>query len=166
MNFTPGPPLQSRTRETAIRRDAQGNWFNGSDPIDHPKLAASFDQWLELAEDGRFCLKNEINWAYVAIEGPAYFVRAAHVHPEGVTLTLHDGRWERLDPSTLRQDASGVLYCQVRNGTMTARFDKHATVALHSAVGEDPEGVYLRLAGEQIRPPVVSSPLVFEKALR
>ena len=31
----PAQFLQGRTRETEIRRDARGRWFNGEDRIDH-----------------------------------------------------------------------------------------------------------------------------------
>src|SRR5688572_9125041 len=105
------------TRETTIRRDALGRWFHDGQPLEHAGLTRAFDGWIEIADDGRFCLKNEINWAYITLEGPPLFVRSALVAPSGeVSLRLSDGRQERLDPATLREGPDGALYAQVRGG--------------------------------------------------
>ena len=155
----PSDFLQGRTRETQISRDAAGRWWNAGDPIEHPGLVRAFDGWVDRAEDGRFCLSNDINWAYVAIEGPAYFVRAVDVGAEGVLLFLSGDRSEMLDPATLRQDAQGALYCDVREGRCPARFDNHAANQLAELVGEDGAGVYIDIGGRRLRPPVVDDPL-------
>lgn len=135
-----------RSRETAIRRDAQGNWWNGPDPITHPNLTRSFDGWIARAEDGRLCLSNAINWAYVTIEGPPYFVRAvtlARDSIDAVTLHLSGDVEEKLDPSTLLEAEDGSLTCVVRSN-LWARFSAHAAVQLAPVVVEDGQGVGLR----------------------
>jgi hypothetical protein len=153
----PLPPGLSR--ETRIRRDALGRWWNGEDPIDHPGLTRAFDAWLDRAPDGRYCLRNDINWAYVELEGAPLFVRAVRLAGDGVVLSLSDGREERLDPTTLRQDRDGVLHCDARGGAFAARFDRHAQAALEPLLAEDEEGPYLTLGGARVRPPVVGDPL-------
>lgn len=155
----PGQLLQGRTRETRIRRDARGRWWNGEDRIDHPNLVRSFDAWIDLADDGRFCLRNDINWAYVEIEGPPVFVRAVEIDGDAVHLELSDGRRERLDPATLREGEDGGLYCAVRGGRLAARFDRGAASALEDRLGEDERGVYMLVDGERVRPPTVGDPL-------
>lgn len=158
----PASFLQGRSRETTIRRDAQGRWFHDGDPLEHPNLIRSFDRWLERAEDGRYCLKNDINWAYVTIEGPPLFVRSIRLDAgEGgdAWLVLSNDREERLDPDTLRLGADDALYCDVAGGTMVARFDRHAQAQLDRVLGEDGEGVYLALGGRHVRPPLASDPL-------
>jgi len=146
------------TRETKIRRDARGKWFDGDVPLEHPGLVKSFDGWLDRAPDGRLCLSNDINWAYVEVEGPPYRVRAVEVG-EAIRLRLSGGREETLDPKTLRQDAQGALWCDVREGKLAARFENHATNQLADVLEEDAEGPFLRIAGEVVRPPVVEDPL-------
>ena len=121
-----GDAGQGRTRETDIRRDAGRRWWKGAERIEHPGLVRSFDGWIDRAEDGRFCLSNDINWAYFALEGPAYFVESVALHAGGVTLHLSGDRTEELDPSSLRQDELGALWCDVREGRCPARFDNHA----------------------------------------
>jgi hypothetical protein len=155
----PSAMLEGRSRETRIRRDAHGRWFDGPDPITHPLLTRAFDAWIDVAEDGRFCLKNDINWAYVAIEGAPIFVRSAAIAGDRVVLSLSDGREEELDPTTLRQDRGGVLYCDVRGGRLPARFDPHAAMQLSPIVAEDEHGAHLALGAAVLRPPVVDDPL-------
>ena len=155
----PADFLQGRTRETEIRRDARGRWFNGEDRIDHPNLARSFDGWVDRAEDGRFCLSNSINWAYIEVEGPAYFVKDVEPDDDGIGLVLSGGLRERLDPASLAQGPEGALWCAVREGRCPARFDNHAVSKMSERVGEDDDGVYLLIGGERVRPPEIDDPL-------
>lgn len=154
----PNTLLQGRTRETSIRRDAQGRWYYEGAQLTHPRLVESFNQWLGKADDGRFCLKNDINWAYIAVEGPAHFVRRAQVVEGQVRLGLSNGAQETLVPESLRQGPDGALYCTVGAG-LTARFESAAAVALADLLGEDGEGIYITLAGARFRPPVTDTPL-------
>ncbi|HEY8427962.1 MAG TPA: hypothetical protein VIL20_06285 [Sandaracinaceae bacterium] len=156
----PANMLAGRTRETKIRRDAEGRWFNDGVEITHPLLREAFDAWLCRAPDGsgRYCLSNDINWAYVEIEGPPRFVRGVSVEGDRVALRLSDGRVVALDPRTLRQGRDGALYCDVGEG-LSARFERHAVMQLAELLGEDDAGVYLRVGGELVRPPVVDDPL-------
>lgn len=161
----PSSMIAGRTRETKIRRDARGRWFDGSDPIEHPLLTQAFDAWIDRADDGRYCLRNDINWAYVTIEGAPVFVRSLELErgPAGARawLQLSDGRREPLDPSTLREDREGALHCQVRGGALAARFDAHAAMQLEPVIHEDAEGTYLALEGRKVRPPMVDDPLAW-----
>ncbi|MFA9412169.1 MAG: hypothetical protein ACERK0_12945 [Deltaproteobacteria bacterium] len=155
----PAQFLQGRTRETEIRRDARGRWFDGQDPIEHPNLTRSFDSWVDRAEDGRFCLSNSINWAYVEIEGPAYFVKDVELAADGVSLLLSGDLRERLEPASLRQGPEGALWCVVREGRCPARFDNHAVSKMSDSIGEDEDGVYVLIGGEKVRPPEIGDPL-------
>lgn len=158
--MNPNQLIEGRSRETEIRRDAGGRWWNGEDQVDHPQLVRSFDSWIDRAADGRFCLKNDVNWAYIALEGPPYFVRSLMFSGQVVTLLLSGGTSERLDPATLRQTADGALWCDVRSGRVPACFDNHAAHQLAEVIAEDADGVYLTLEGGRARPPVVDDPLL------
>jgi len=152
--FKTGP-----SRETTIRRDARGRWFDGDQPLSHPNLVDAFDTWVDVSPEGRYCLRNAINWAYVQIEGAPLFVRAVEIVGPSVELRLSDGRKETLDPSTLRQDQDGLLYCSARGGTLAAQFERMATHQLEPLVQADEEGVFLHIDGEVVRPPIVEDPL-------
>lgn len=155
----PNAFLKGRTRETTIVRDARGRWFFEGQPLTHPNLVKSFDSWVGRAEDGRYCLSNDINWAYITLEGPPHFVRAVEVTPAGVRLQLSNGKAETLRPASLRQDRDGALYCDVGAEPLTARFDSTAAVGLSDLLKEDERGVYIELDGQQYRPPVTDSPI-------
>jgi hypothetical protein len=51
------------------------------------------------------------------------------------------------------------LWCTVREGRCPARFDNHAVSKMADAVGEDDEGVYVRIGARKVRPPEVADPL-------
>lgn len=146
--------------ETRIRRDARGRWYDDDVPIEHEGIERAFDRWLERdPETRRYRLNNELSWGWVTIEGPPIFVRAARLDAAAAVLILSDARVEPLDPTTLRQDADGALYCDVRGATMTARFDTAAAVALSDALVETPEGVAFAHAGARHPIPVVTDPV-------
>lgn len=152
----PETSIEGRSRETQIRRDADGNWFDKGRPVTHPGLVSAFERWVQLAEDGRYCLKNNTNWAYITLEGAPFFVRALHRADDGSPwLVLSGGAREPLAASSLRQDPGGMLYCNVRGGRMVARFDAHAVGQLAPWLHEDERGLYLRFGHQVVRPPTV-----------
>jgi hypothetical protein len=152
--------LSGASRETTIRRDALGRWSQDGQPLDHPNLIRAFDRWLDRADDGRYCLRNDINWAYITLEGPPLFVRAVQLEPDGsLLLSLSNESTEPLAVATLRQGPDGALYCDARGGSMVARFDRHAMQQLEPVLKEDETGVYLALGSERVRPHIVADPL-------
>lgn len=158
-------PGEGRSRETRIRRDASGRWWNDGEAITHPSLVRAFDAWVDLADDGRLCLRNDVNWAYVTIEGPPIFARGAEprLDEDGdleVWLTLSDGRRERLDPATLREGPDGALYCDVRGGALACRLERPAMMALAEHFDEDERGTALLLGRSLVRPHATRDPLV------
>jgi hypothetical protein len=160
------PP--GRSRETRIRRDASGRWWNGEDAITHPLLVRAFDSWIERTEEGRYVLSNDINWAYITVEGAPIDVRACRLEREGeaivrCVLVLSDGREEPLVVETLREAREdGALYCTVRDGTMPARFDVHAAMQLGDALVESVDGPAVAIGGDRFVPPRVAAPLAPE----
>jgi hypothetical protein len=148
------------SRETTIVRKADGRWFVDGDAIDNPKLARAFDRWIERAEDGRYCLKNDINWAYFTLEGAPFFVRSVRVNAGQAELFLSNDRSETLDVRSLREGPDAALYCTVL-GNEPARFDSHAAVQLGDLLEEDAEGPFFALGSERVRPPRVADPLHF-----
>jgi hypothetical protein len=156
----PGQLLLGRSRETTIVRDAAGRWFQDGQPLEHPNLTRAFDRWVRRAEDGRYCLENDINWAYITLEGAPFFVRSLQIGADhAITLLLSNDEREPLRPRTLRTGPDGALYCDVANGQMVARFDRHAAAQLEALLGEDEQGVYLELAGARVRPEIAADPL-------
>jgi uncharacterized protein len=148
------------SRETTIVRSAEGRWFHDGEAIDNPKLARAFDRWVTRAEDGRYCLKNDINWAYFKLEGAPFFVRAARVVEGKAELLLSNDELVTLDPNTLREGPDSALYCDAYPD-MSARFDSHAAVQLADLIDEDERGPYFRVGQQRVRPPRVANPVDF-----
>jgi hypothetical protein len=146
------------SRETTIVRTADGRWFHDGELLENPKLCHAFDGWITRAEDGRYCLKNEINWAYFQLEGAPYFVRSVTLVGENAELALSGGARVTLDFRTLREGPDGALYCAAFPG-LTARLDSFAAVQLGELLHEDDAGPYFSVAGARIRPPCVAQPL-------
>lgn len=155
----PASFLKGMTRETTIRRDAEGIWYYDGEPLDHPNLTRAFDRWIERAEDGRYCLKNDINWAYFTLEGAPYFVERVHKGADGLpVLTLSNDLELPLPVESLRLGPEGALYCDVPGG-LVAKFRRHAMAQLEPWLAEDDKGAYLELNGKRVRPEVASDPL-------
>lgn len=133
------------SRETTIRRDAEGQWFHDGEPVTNRAVARAFDRWLERADDGRWILKNSVNWAYIDLEGPAFFVRRGWIAEEGVELELRGGRRVPLDPATLAHDEEGRMRCRVDG--LLAVFERSAMLDLAEHLDEEAGGWILRLEG-------------------
>lgn len=146
------------SRETTIMRNADGKWFQDGEPLEHERLTRAFDRWIERADDGRFCLKNDINWAYFTLEGAPFFVRSVRIEDGRAELLLSNDQEVPLDAHTLREGPDGALYCDV-GPDLCARFDKHAAMQLSELIGEDELGAYVQSGHDRVRPPRVSDPL-------
>lgn len=143
------------TRETTIRRDAGGRWYQDGTQLEHPGLCRSFDSWIDRAPDGRFCLQNNINWAFIEIEGPPYVVRSLRSEGPDLVVTLSGERTETLDLSTLRVDELDAIWCDVRDGRVPARFDSHAAMQLGEFMVESGDSVAIQFGERTISPPRV-----------
>jgi hypothetical protein len=156
----PEIPVEGRSRETKIRRDARGRWWNDDAEITHPSLCRAFDAWIERAEDGRYCLKNDVNWAYVSIEGAPLVARRARIEGGALRIEISDGRDELVELPTLREGRGGELTCDARGGTMPCSFASGAMMDLAPHLDEDATGAFLRVGNVRVRPARVTDPLV------
>lgn len=122
-------------------------------------MARAFDRWIDRSEDGRYILKNSVNWAYVEIEGPPFFVTQMQIRRADILVKISDGSDECLVPQTLRQGPDGRLYCDVRAGLFVAGFNQQATMQFEPLLDEDEQGLFVTIGGVKVRPPVASDPL-------
>jgi hypothetical protein len=142
------------TRETHIRVDRDGVFWNEGQRIGHPGLQRAFARWLDVDdESGRYILRNAINWAFIAVEDAPLLIRGVESTPDTIRIAISDDSWEDLDVASLRVEAApdgGVIpYCDVRQGRIPARFTPNAAFAL-LALCETPEDD-LVLRGHAVR---------------
>jgi hypothetical protein len=137
------------SRETKIRIDRDGRFWNEESPITHEALARSLAGWVDVdPESGRYILRNSVNWAFVTVEDAPLVVKAFDRNAAEVTIS--DGATEPLDLATLRLDADDVPYCDVRGGKLPARFSRSAAYALLEDAKLEDDGRVL-VDGREVR---------------
>jgi uncharacterized protein len=133
------PPPFKLSRETKIRIDRDGRFWNEESLITHESLARSLAGWIDVdPESGRYILRNAVNWAFVTVEDAPLVVRSFTRSP-APAIVLSDGATEPLDVASLRIDGDDVPYCDARGGKLPARFSRQAAYALleHAQVEKD-----------------------------
>ncbi|MEI8254374.1 MAG: hypothetical protein WCJ30_01745, partial [Deltaproteobacteria bacterium] len=124
-------------RESRIRIDRDGHVWHEGEKIAHENLARGLARWLAIDPGtDRYVMRNALDWCFVSVDDAPLVVRTVRPVPDGeggwkgFDLELSDASVERLDPATLRIDADDVPYCDVRGGTLPARFGRHAAFVL------------------------------------
>lgn len=131
------------SRETTIRRDKGGKWYHEGQLVEHPAVIRAFNAWMD-QENGRFILRNSVNWAYVEIEGAPIFVRRIRQEVSGFELELSNGQTEFLEIKTLCRDENGRLYCRVRQQRWLAEFTRLAMLDVMPFLDGDEEVMELQ----------------------
>ena len=141
------------SRETKIRRDSKGRWYEDDVPVEHAGMQKAFDSWIARAPDGRLCLRNSIHWVYVDIEGPPVFVRSLRISRDRVDLRLSSGREEKLAIESLYLTEGGEIFCLVHDQTLEARFDSAPLANIADLLEQTDDGFSLRLGERLFRLP-------------
>ena len=139
------PAPEGRSRESKIRLDSEGRFFDHDAPIEHPKLAAALHTWIgRHPDDGRYILTNGYDWTYFTVDDVPFFVRSIKAEREGcggepeacdAILVLSDGTEEPLEPSTVRVGPRGDLYLEVKHETKDGPFDAKMTRFAQTQLG-------------------------------
>lgn len=140
------------SRETSIRRDRMGNWFYEDDLIENPKIKLAFDAWVDVAPDGRYCLRNDLHWVYVNIDGPPVWVQSLNIEAGAWMARLSSLREVQVEADRLFTDVETNLYLDLGNPGFYAGFSNHAYAQLMPIVGSDERGIYLDMHGQKVRP--------------
>jgi hypothetical protein len=145
------PPPFPFSPESSLRVDATGVFWHEGQKFEHAGLAQAFAGWIAVEpETGRYILKNDISWCYLAVDDAPLVVRGVREGEGGeLHLSLSDGTTEVLDLATLRVDEDDVPYCDVRGGRLPARFLRPAAFALLCRVRPSGEGHHLLSVGER-----------------
>ena len=125
------------SRETRIRIDKEGRFFHEDDLITHEALWRALAGWVDVdPESGRYILKNDINWAFVAVEDTPLVVKRLYDE----TILLTDGSEEPLDWASLSVSDDDVPYVRVRGGKLPARFSRQAAYTFLEKARTDEQG--------------------------
>ena len=115
-----------------IHIDKEGRWFHKGVEMVRREFVQSFYQQMELDAEGRYIICWDGERCHVDVEDTAFVVRRVSYINErsdkqaGVMLGLSDDTQELLMPDTLYMGKENVLYCNVKNSTFPARFNRAA----------------------------------------
>jgi hypothetical protein len=143
MNSRPIPRWHTR-EDSGLVLDPEGRWWHDGEPIEHPRIVATFDAGLRPTEDGRFKLVVGNDWCFVEVQGAAFRVLDAWAEGDAVELRLSDGSTEPLHAEGLETDPSGVLICRVKDGRALARFSRLAQLQVGEMLELEQGTVWLR----------------------
>lgn len=118
-------------RESSIVLDREGRFWHDGSPVEHARLAAALHRWIDRdPESGRYVLRAGPQWCFITVEDAPFQVVGVSMSgtpPDTrVEVTLSDGATEELAYGTLRQRPDNALYCDVKHGGFTARFQRNA----------------------------------------
>ena len=115
-----------------IRIDKEGVWYYGEAEIFRKEIVLLFYKNLTQDQSGRYLIELGDEKCYVEVEDAPYVVRSIDrkksesENRELICLHLSDESHESLDHNTLRVGRENVLYCSIRNASLTARFSRAA----------------------------------------
>ncbi|NOZ85397.1 MAG: DUF1285 domain-containing protein [Deltaproteobacteria bacterium] len=134
-----------------IRLDKNGRFWHKGAPVTNPKVHELFSRSLKRLDNGTYTLCIGPDSCIIEIEDTPYVVRRLNVTKAGgdgpltVMIELSDGTKEELDPATLSISRDNVLYCEVKGGEHSARFDRPPYMALAEYVVQTGRGFALQI---------------------
>jgi hypothetical protein len=142
----PDAEMLERLRRSGIRIDIEGTFVHEGEPVRHEGLRQALFRWLDREPDGRYVLRlDQRRFAYLEVDDTPLVARSARIEGDDAWLGLSDGSEERLDPTTLTVDDSGVIRCQVRQGRIEARLATSAVAVLADRIKPTTDGLALAL---------------------
>jgi hypothetical protein len=147
------PAPEGRSRESKIRLDGEGKFFDNGGYVEHAKLQQALHTWIgRHPDDGRYILTNGYDWTYFAVDDVPFFVRAIREVDSDAMLVLSDETVEPLDPKTVTTGERGELYVEIQHpsadkakaGPFRAKLTRHAQTQLGPFLDQRDERVILR----------------------
>lgn len=147
------PAPEGRSRESRLRLDREGKFFDDGTVVEHAKLQQALHTWIgRHPDDGRYILTNGYDWSYFTVDDVPFFVRAIREVDGDALLVLSDATEEALDPTSVSVGPEGDLYLEVQHpnadrakaGPFRAKLTRHAQTQLAPFLEPRGEHVVLR----------------------
>ncbi|HZR82461.1 MAG TPA: DUF1285 domain-containing protein [Candidatus Binatia bacterium] len=131
-----------------IRFGKDGRWYADDAPIENRRIADLFSRHVVRRDDGAWWLVVGDERAPIVVDDTPFVVARVDPLPHGgFNITLNDGTREPLDAGTLRLGDEDVLYCDVKQGSLAARFLRSAQADLLAHAEEDAGRFFLPAEG-------------------
>lgn len=142
--------MKNASRVYYYQIDTEGRLWHENSEITDPHVLNFFLRHLETTASGRLrvlCM-GETNW--IEAEDVPYIIQSIYMDSEVCTLNFSGNYHEVLMPQTLWVGLANVLYCKVRQGQFTARFNRKAYMQLSAHIEADLEnGFFLKLGAQK-----------------
>lgn len=140
--------LELLRESSGLRLDAEGQLWHEGTRLEHGRTVAALHRGLHRAPDGRWATRLGTEWAYVAVEDTAFFVRAVELDEARGTLvcTLWGEERAQVDPATLAAGAGDALYVRLASGER-ARLTRTAQLSLAARLRASGPGFALEAFG-------------------
>lgn len=123
--------------------DAEGHLWHEGTEFDDPEVLKLFMKNMEAMPDGTYRVFCQGEECRITAEDVPYVVQDLVITPERIDLLFPGGYSEPLDPATLFVGKLNVLYCRVRGGKLTARFNRKSYLELAKRIECNPQkGIY------------------------
>lgn len=132
------------SRESRIRIDREGHVWHEGERVLHPGLARTLARWIDIDDQGRYVMRNALDWCFVTVDHTPLVVRSVRLETDPrmcVEVELSDDTTEALDLGTVQVDPDGVVYAHVRGGKLLARFDRQPSFKFLEHVETDDRGL-------------------------
>lgn len=117
--------------------DSDGHlWHDGAE-FDDPQVLHLFMKRMEMLPDGRCHVLCQGEECLITSEDVPYVVQGLEISPKEIRLKFPGDYFESLDASTLCVGDRNVLYCKVREGKFTARFNRASYLDLAKRIEFD-----------------------------
>lgn len=134
------PAPEGRSRESAIRLDAEGRFWDHGSLIENPAMQRAFLRWIARhPDDGRPILTNGYDWTYFTVDDTPFRVVRCARSGDGLRIGLDDES-EELLRGPVWLGGQGALYTRVKDGQFEARFRRDVQAGLGDAVVAQADG--------------------------
>jgi hypothetical protein len=132
-------PFEEAERVWNYFIDAEGRLWHEGTEFDDPDVLKLFMKNMEMMPDETYRVFCQGEECRIMSEDVPYVVQDILFLPKKIDLIFPGGYSESLNPSTLFVGKSNVLYCKVRLGKFTARFNRKSYLELAKRVKFDPK---------------------------
>ncbi len=145
--------LESENPEDVIILDKNGRWWHNGEPFKNRKIIDFFNQSICITTEGTFVLQYDRYIFPITVEDVPVFITGARFEGfaefEKIFINLSTGKEEELDISTLVYK-NNTLYCNVGDGTFTAKFHRSPAFHVLDRLDESNGHYFLNICGKQI----------------
>ena len=139
-------------RTCVISMDKEGNWFHNGSAVTNENIALYFARHIAENGDGSFVLRTEHQVWPVEVEDTPFVVKQLRNNKElqvSFNVLLNDKTTETIALDDIWLDGDSTVYCRVKNGRFSARFNSNSQFAFADMLGYDEQAkqYYLERGG-------------------